>query len=97
MWVNLIDLSVFVYVCVSRSVGDGSQHDVHHSLPADSQSGPRGLETSDVGLQLVIHVSDVGSFYFAPKQPDIRVIFKVLLNNNSPGFLEVFQSFCSDI
>lgn len=93
MWVNLIDLSVFVYVCVSRSVGDGSPHDVHHSLPADSQSGPRGLETSDVGLQLVIHVSDVGSFYFAPKQPDIRV----LLNNNSPGFLEVFQSFCSDI
>lgn len=73
-----------MYVCVSRSVGDGSPHDVHHSLPADSQSGPRGLETSDVGLQLVIHVSDVGSFYFAPKQPDILVIFKLVLNNNSP-------------
>ena len=49
-------LSVCVSVCC-RSVGYGGPHDVHHSLPAHRQSGPRGLETSDMGLQLVIHVS----------------------------------------
>lgn len=48
--------SVCVWVCC-RSVGYGGPHDVHHSLPAHCQSGPRGLEASDMGLQLVIHVS----------------------------------------
>lgn len=41
----------------ARSVGDGGPHDVHHSLPADCQSGPGGLEASNMGLQLVLHVS----------------------------------------
>lgn len=45
-----------------RSVGYGGPHDVHHSLPADCQPGPRGLETSNVGLQLVVHVSSLTAF-----------------------------------
>lgn len=43
-------------LCV-RPVGYGGPHDVHHGLPVDGQSGPRGLEASVVGLQLVLHVS----------------------------------------
>lgn len=41
----------------ARPAGYGGPHDVHHSLPADGQSGPRRLEASVVGLQLVLHVS----------------------------------------
>ena len=41
-----------------RSSRHGGPHDVYHGLSAHGQPGPGGLETTDMGLQLVIHVGD---------------------------------------
>lgn len=40
-----------------RSSWDGGTHDVHNSIPAHCKFRPWRLETPDLGLQLVLHVS----------------------------------------
>lgn len=36
------------------------------------------------------------SLYFTSKEPDLLVIFRVLLSNSPPGFLKVFEHFSLD-
>lgn len=57
--------SVWNSVCalVHRSPRYGSTHDVHYSVPADRQSGPGGLEATELGLQLVLHVRPLMSCF----------------------------------
>lgn len=44
-----------------RSLGDGGTHDVYSSFPSDSQPWARGLETSFMGLWMVLLVSVTAS------------------------------------
>lgn len=54
------------WVLFCRSSWHGSTHDVHNSLSAHCKSGPWGLETPKLGLQLVLHVSIFCVYFTSP-------------------------------
>ncbi len=56
-----------------RSSRYGSTHDVHYSVPADRQSGPGGLEATELGLQLVLHVRPLMSCFLSSRLISIRM------------------------
>ena len=59
---NTFTLKSHCHVAVlPRSLWDVGSHDVHNNLPAGSLARARELETQDLGLQLVLSVSEVSS------------------------------------
>lgn len=82
-----------------RSTGYGGPHDVHHSLPADGQSGPGGLEAPDVGLQLVVHVSSHTAFSIVTGRLCGRHLhlYFVLMRWENLNYLHLFRQVLEEI
>lgn len=57
MYIFLVILRNLYLNFVYRSSWYGSTHDVHNSIPVNRKSGPGRLETTKLGLQLVLYVS----------------------------------------